>query len=226
MTTTAIITAAGQGKRMGSATPKQFLELHGKPIICHTMERFQMAPSVDSIVITVGEDDIEGFKNDILKWWPSPKVKKIVVGGAKRQDSVWAGIQAIDWECEYIAVHDGVRPLVLVENIEDVIKNAKATGAAILATPLKETIKRVNGLRIEETVDRSILWGAKTPQVFKKDLLIQGYEKAFADGFVGTDDASLVERLGYEVSIVPGNDNNIKITTPEDLLIAEAILKE
>lgn len=223
---TAIITAAGLGRRMGGKLPKQFLELGGQPMICRTLEKFQHAPSIDSIIVTIEKERLDEFRNEILKWWPVEKIKKIVAGGVHRQDSIRQALSAIDWPCDMVAVHDGVRPFVRIEDIEEVIKAAQATGSAILATPLKETIKRVSGSKVVETVDRAELWGAKTPQVFRRDILAKAYEKAYADNFYGTDDASLVERLGNTVSTVHGDENNIKITTPEDFMLAEILAKQ
>ena len=210
MKTAAIIAAAGIGKRMGAGKPKQYLELAGRPIICHTLDRFVEAE----------------FKTEIVDQFGFPGYWLIVAGGDVRQRSVYNGLKATS-EVDVVMIHDGVRPFVTKSQIEQLAQAALDKGGCILASPIKETVKRVDaeGL-IKETVDRSDLWGAKTPQAFKRSLLMKAMESAFKDDFMGTDEASIVERLGEKVSIVEGDSRNIKITTPSDLIVAEAILKD
>lgn len=218
MKTTAIIVAAGSGSRFNSDKPKQFLEIGGKPVIVHTLERFQASPSVDQIVLVLAGDQIERFDRHCV-----PKISSIVSGGATRAQSVLNGLNAVDAETSIIAVHDGARPLVTVEEIERTIERAKHTGAACLVAAVTDTIKTVVGGQISATLDRAKLRRAFTPQVFSADLL----RRAFDDTDLGesvTDECFLVERLGHPIAIVEGSSRNIKITYPEDLAFAEALL--
>lgn len=220
----AIITAAGIGKRMGSSQPKQYLELGGKPILCRTLEVFEAAKLVDAIVLVTDPNSLTLVKDLILKQCRAPKVKWVVAGGEKRQDSVSRGLKAVPLGCEIVCVHDGVRPFVTPELIDKSIEEAKAHGACIVAIPMKDTIKRVDGEgRIVETVERAGLWRAQTPQTFRYDVLESAMNQAMTEKFYGTDEASLVERYGHDVYILAGNERNIKITTPEDLVIAESM---
>lgn len=223
----AIIAAAGIGKRMGGDRPKQYLELGGRPIICHTLERFRACPAVESCVCVVEPGREVAFRTDILESYDFPSTWKVVAGGSVRQESVANGLAVIPADVDVVAVHDGVRPFVTLDQIQEALDAAYREGAAIVASPVKETIKRVtkDGI-ITTTVDRHDLWGAKTPQCFRRELLIEAMERATRDRFVGTDEASLIERLGKPVRIIAGDDRNVKITTPADLIFAEAVLKE
>lgn len=225
MNTAAIIAAAGVGRRMGAGKPKQYLELSGRPIICHTLDRFKDA-NIDEIVIVVEAERVDTFKAEIVDAYGYPKSWKVVAGGDVRQRSVKNGLDATSEDVDVVLVHDGVRPFITAEQIGELSRIAFEKGACILADRLKETIKRVNEGVIRETVDRSDLWGAGTPQAFLRMLLCDAMDRAFADNFMGTDEASIVERLGRDVHIMEGGGRNIKITTPSDLLIAEAILKD
>ena len=226
MKNVAIITAAGIGKRMNANQPKQYLELAGRPILSHTLEKFERAKSVDAIVLVCDVSSLSLVKSVILKKYPSPKVKWVVSGGVKRQDSVHAGIKAIPMGTQNICVHDGVRPFITPELIDKSFEEAENHGACIVAIPMKDTIKRVdNEGRIVETVERAGLWRAQTPQTFKYEIIETAMKQAMTEGFYGTDEAMLVERLGHEIYILSGDEKNIKITTPEDLIIAEAIAK-
>lgn len=217
---TAIIIAAGSGKRMKSSTPKQFLLLEGKPIIWHTLSVFQDCEIVEEIVLVANREDIpflEDFK----------KVKKVVPGGWRRQDSSLKGLEAAGSEAEDIVIfHDGVRPFVRRETILECVREVKRTGAAICALRPKETVKvGTEGNLVRETLDRKNLWLVQTPQVFKADLIRRGFENAKEKELEVTDEAMLIEQLGYPVKIVEGDEENIKITTPDDLILAKAILK-
>lgn len=221
----AIITAAGIGKRMGSNQPKQYLELNNKPILCHTIEKFQSASLIDGIILVTDAPSVTLVKDKLLKECNFSKVIKVVAGGAKRQDSVAAGLTNVPKGCEVVCVHDGVRPFITAELINKSIEEAKAHGACIVAIPMKDTIKRVDGEgRIVETVERAGLWRAQTPQSFRYEILKEAFDSAMKSGFYGTDEASLVERIGKEIYILSGDERNIKITTPEDLIIAKAII--
>jgi 2-C-methyl-D-erythritol 4-phosphate cytidylyltransferase len=224
----AIIAAAGIGKRMGGDRPKQYLELGGKPVVCHTLERFVLATSIQSVVIVVEPGREAAFRSEIIERNGFPATWKIVAGGSVRQESVLNGLRALPDDCDVVAVHDGVRPFISPLMIDRSVEIAFESGACVVATPVKETIKKVRAgdATIEETVDRSQLWGAKTPQTFRKDVLLTAMQKALEEGFLGTDEASIVERLGVPVRILEGDDRNIKLTTPADLRIAEAILEE
>ena len=220
----AIITAAGLGTRMGSIQPKQYLELNGKPILCHTLEKFETAKSIDAVVLVADANSLALVKEQILKKCACQKVKWVVSGGEKRQDSVARGLKNVPLGCEIVCVHDGVRPFITAELVDRSVAEAKNHGACIVAIPVKDTIKRVdNEGRIVETVERSGLWRAQTPQTFRYDVLESAMHQAIAEDFYGTDEASLVERYGHEIYIIAGDERNIKITTREDLKIAEIL---
>lgn len=217
-----IIPAAGQGKRMNAGKNKQFIELKGTPIIIHTLKVFEAHPNCSGIVLVINEQEREEFIM-LLEQYEIKKVNRLVSGGAERQLSVYNGLQAVD-SCDFILVHDGARPFISHEQIEQLISGAVPTGAATLAVPVKDTIKRVNNGLVVETVERSSLWSIQTPQAFRLSLILEAHQQAATDNYLGTDDASLIERVGKQVSIVLGDYTNIKLTTPEDLLLANAIL--
>jgi len=218
MKTTAIIVAAGSGSRFKSDSPKQFLEINGKPVIVHTIERFQSAPSIDSIVLVLAADKAASFDASAFA-----KVTNVVAGGASRAESVRNGLQA-SGDAEIVAVHDGARPLVTVEEIARTIAKAKETGAACLVAPVTDTIKSIRGGEIADTLDRDKLRRALTPQAFKIDVLKKAFENADLSESA-TDECYLVEKLGHPIAVVEGSSRNIKITHPEDLFLAEALLK-
>jgi 2-C-methyl-D-erythritol 4-phosphate cytidylyltransferase len=213
----AVIVAAGSGTRMGSAISKQYLPLGDKPILAHALEAFQRCEAVRAIVLVVGADDVERGRCLVLEH-RIDKCTAVVAGGADRQQSVHAGLRALDRETEWVMVHDGVRPFVTVELIERLWAAVRQCEAAVLAVPVKDTVKLVDSAGwIEATPDRSRLWAIQTPQAFRLDVLLAAHEAALRDGFRGTDDAVLVERIGRRVRIVEGEYTNIKITTPDDL---------
>lgn len=217
-----VIAAAGSGKRMGGTVKKQFLCLKGKPVLLHTVDLFTGLEEVQEIVIVTGAEDMEQTQS-LLKPYPSIRV---VPGGKERQDSVFAGLQALS-DSEYVLIHDGARPFVSRSAIQRLVNTVKVRKAAILAVPVKDTIKQVNdqGMVIN-TPPRESLWAVQTPQAFHLPLIMDAYAQAYEHGFYGTDDASLVERFGGEVSIAMGEYTNIKITTPEDLWMGEMILSK
>ena len=215
MTTTAIIVAAGSGSRFKSHTPKQFLEINGKPVIVHTIERFQAAPSVDSIVLVLAADHT-------LNTSEFSKVSKVIAGGSTRAESVRNGLDAVE-DANIVAVHDGARPFVTVDEIERIIAKARETGAACLVARVTDTIKSVRGDEIADTLDRTKLRRALTPQAFKIEVLRKAFEIEDLNESV-TDECYLVEKLGHPIAIVEGSPRNIKITHPEDLILAEALL--
>ncbi len=223
---TAVFPAAGQGKRMQAGKNKVLLELLGKPILVHTLERFSASQQVDFLVVIVAEEEVAQIEQ-MLSEVTGLKPYVVVAGGSERQYSIANGLAAMPAETEIVLVHDAARPLVSLSVIENVIAAARAEGSAIAAVPEKNTIKVVDeeGF-VKETPNRAVLWAVQTPQGFRKEILLEAYQRAGKDGFLGTDDASLVERMGCPVQVVASSYRNIKVTTPEDLLIAEAFMKE
>jgi 2-C-methyl-D-erythritol 4-phosphate cytidylyltransferase len=220
----AIIAAAGTGYRMASDRPKQFLELAGTPIIFHTLKPFELCDSIHEVIVVLPAAESAEFLAQAGKRGIR-KLTRVVPGGATRADSVKRGLQAIrSATAEIVAVHDGVRPFVTVEEIENTVEAARRDGAAILVAPATDTIKLVENGTIVKTLDRSGLRQALTPQCFRYDLLRQAYEHADVRDTSVTDESVLVERLGHPVTIVEGSARNIKITTPYDLLVAGLLL--
>ena len=221
----AIIAAAGAGTRMASGRPKQFLLLAGTPVIIHTLKVFEQCESINEVIVVLPAAESAGFLSLAGKFGLR-KVARVVPGGTTRADSVKRGLMSIRAAtAEIVAVHDGVRPFVTVEEIDAVVGAAQTDGAAILVAPVTDTIKQVNDQRIVQTLDRGGLRRALTPQCFRYDVLRQAYQTAdVADPSV-TDESVLVEKLGIPVSIIEGSPRNIKITTAEDLAIAEANLR-
>ncbi|MEI7027634.1 2-C-methyl-D-erythritol 4-phosphate cytidylyltransferase [Paenibacillus sp. y28] len=219
-----IVVAAGRGSRMGTAESKQYLLLKEKPIVVHTLEVFERIAEVSSVVLVVGAQDVE--RNEaFVRQYRLSKVKAVVAGGRERQESVYFGLQALPARLEWILVHDGVRPFVQEADVLRCWRKARDTGAAVLAVPVKDTIKVVDaGGEIRSTPDRSSLWAIHTPQAFRADWLRDAHEQAREHSFLGTDDAMVVERAGHTVHVVEGSYTNVKITTPEDLQLAEWLL--
>jgi 2-C-methyl-D-erythritol 4-phosphate cytidylyltransferase len=221
---TAIIAAAGNGTRTNSPVPKQFLEILGKPLLVHTIERFEMCPAIDEIILVLAAGEIDNFKQ-ILEKYGLAKVRKIVAGGETRAGSVRNGLDAIAGSAgDIVAVHDGARPLVSVKEIAQTIEKAGETGAACLVAAVTDTIKEVADGRIMGTIDRGKLRRALTPQAFRYEIL----QKAFAEGGAGaevTDECYLVEKLGQKIAYVEGSARNIKVTHSEDILLAEFYLR-
>jgi 2-C-methyl-D-erythritol 4-phosphate cytidylyltransferase len=220
---TAIIVAAGSGKRFESSTPKQFLELLGKPVIFHTLERFACAPSVDNMVVVLAADWLDWFKLT-LREYSINKPIRTVEGGKTRAESVRNGFRVIASNTEFVAIHDAARPLVSVQEIERTVEGARETGAACLTTPVTDTIKEVKGKRITGTLDRTSLRRAVTPQIFRYEILSKALSDLKLDESV-TDECYLVEIIGGEIAFVEGTTRNVKITLPDDLIIAEALLR-
>jgi len=220
----AIIAAAGAGTRMASDRPKQFLLLAGTPLIFHTLKPFEQCGNIHEVIVVVPADESAGFVSAAGKYGLR-KVARVVPGGATRADSVKRGLMSIrSSTAEIVAVHDGVRPFVTVEEIDATIAAAQVSGAAILVAPVTDTIKQVNDQRIVQTLDRGRLRRALTPQCFRYDVLRQAYQAADVTDPSLTDESVLVEKLGIPVSIVEGSPRNIKVTTAEDFVMAEAIL--
>ncbi len=218
----AIIAAAGKGRRMG-LMDKAFLMLKDKPVLYYSVLPFEKSDLVDEIVIAVNKEKVN-YAKKIIDKYGFKKAKKVVAGGSERQDSVYNALESIA-ESGYILVHDAARPLVSEGLIQEVMKAAQKFGAAVPACPVADTIKRGKEF-VEETLVRESLWVVQTPQAFGYEILKKAYETARRNRYYGTDDSSLIERFGYEIKIVEGYPENIKITTPSDLVIAEALLKK
>lgn len=226
MSATAIIPAGGIGRRMGLDTPKQFHNLAGLPILVHTIRAFQQVAEISSIIVVVPEKHIPITQNMVAEY-QLDKVTAITAGGTLRQDSVKAGLKLVSEETDFIVVHDGARPLITPSLIESCLTAAHETGAAMVAIPVKDTLKDVDrNHNIRHTVDRSTLWQAQTPQVVRADILKAAFTEADQTSFVGTDEASFLEQISHPMCVVEGSERNIKITRPEDLRIAEALLME
>jgi 2-C-methyl-D-erythritol 4-phosphate cytidylyltransferase len=222
----ALIPCAGQGKRMGASVHKPYLEVRGRPLLTYTLDVFQKHPLIDGIVLVVESDAVRYCNEEIVKKYNFSKVQSVVPGGEERQDSVFCGLSCLDNDTDFIVVHDGARPLITEDIITRALKTATAKGAAVVGVRVKDTIKVVDtDLSIGATPARHTLWQIQTPQIFKRKLLVQAYEQAISEGWTGTDDASFVERLGEKVYIVEGEYTNIKITTPDDLIYLNAMMK-
>ena len=220
-----VIVAAGTGSRMNMGINKQFIKLEGKEIIYYTIEKFYRNENIEDIVVVVKEEEAEFFRKKILDKYNFKNIK-IAYGGKERQDSVYNGLKSLDKNCDIVLIHDGARPFVSDKIINKSIEEARENKAIVVGVPVKDTIKVIdNDNNIVDTPNRSLLWAVQTPQTFDYNLLIKSYEDAFKDNFYGTDDAMLVERIGYKVKMVEGSYNNIKITTQEDLNLGNQILK-
>ena len=207
---------------MGGTVPKQFQALKGKPVLHYTLRTLQESDLIDSLVLVVPEKELVNARADWLN--RPPVVKQVVVGGEKRQESVFNGYQVLPKNTDIVLVHDGVRPFLSKEMIQETLEVADKFGAAITAIPVNDTLKQVNNSgTVLRTVEREGLWRVQTPQAFRFDLLGEAFLKAQADSFYGTDEGSLIEYLGQEVRIVDGSEWNLKITRPEDLLLGESI---
>jgi len=220
---TAIIVAAGNGSRFASDTPKQFVELLGKPIVFHTIDRFDKCDSIDSIVVVLVKDRIGWFEQTLEKF----SFRKPVVcteGGESRVRSVKNGFRAVASATELVAVHDAARPLVTVAEIARTVEGARETGAACLVAPVADTIKEVKNKQIARTIDRNSLRRALTPQVFRYDILREALDNSDLSESI-TDECFLVEKIGREIAYIEGSARNLKITVPDDLVIAEALLR-
>ena len=216
----AIIVAAGKSSRMGGED-KLFAVIAGKPLLAHTVDAFENCSSIDEVVVVLSEDNIDRGAG-LVKQHQWSKVSAVCLGGERRQDSVREGLRSLS-DCDWVVIHDGARPCIGPELIETGLKEAREYGAALAAVPVRDTVKVVSAESVvEETVPRQNLWAAQTPQVFRCDLINEAHQKAVG---YATDDAALVERLNHRVKVYRGSDSNIKVTTPDDLVIAEAFLR-
>lgn len=229
----AIITAAGKGTRLKSNINKQFIQIYGKPILAHTLKSFQNCKKVDEIYVVVPKDYESYCEKEIIKKYGFSKVKKIIIGGEARQDSVYNALKVVPEKCRIVLIHDGVRPLITSEEISQLIsslvnynKRDNDIRGVIIASPALETVKKIDkDNNIKRTIKRNLVCMAQTPQTFFYKDLMEAYNKAISDNFMSTDDASLVERMGRKVKVVIGHHENIKITTPMDLFLAELIMQ-
>ena len=226
MSVAALVLGAGRGERLGTDAPKAFVPLLGRPILLHALEALAACPALDRLVPVVPAEELAGLARWGAELGAIPRLAAAVAGGAERQDSVRAGLRALPGDVSFVAVHDAARPLVRAADVARVVAAAREHGAALLAVRVRDTLKRVRGGGVVETLLRDECWAAQTPQVFRRDWLAEALAKAEADGFLGTDDAQLVERLGLPVRVVEGDPANLKITFPEDLVLAEARLRE
>lgn len=221
----AIIVAAGKGTRMNASKNKQFLNIIDRPVLAYTLQAFEDCEMINEMIIVTREQDIILCK-EIVDISELTKVAKIVVGGKERQDSVYKGLQEINSQAALVAVHDGARPLILPEHIEASVEAAMQHNAAAIGVKVKDTIKLVDDRRnIVNTLDRRFLWAVQTPQTFRTHIIMKAYQEAIEKGISATDDCMLVERTGVQVKMVEGSYDNIKITTPEDIYMAEAIIE-
>lgn len=222
MRITALIVAGGKGLRMGAGQPKQYIELNGLPILAHTLSVFDRCQIVTDICLVVPSSDIDFCRERIVKPVAPSKPVLLTQGGTERQHSVYNGIKSIDLDHDDIVlVHDGVRPFVTDLMIRECVEAAQKHGAAVLAVPVSDTLKVSDGSgTICKTIDREMIWAAQTPQTFRYSIIREAHDVAVQEKIIGTDDAFLVERLGKKVVIVQGSKNNIKITSPEDMVVA------
>ena len=223
---TALIPAAGMGRRMGKTVAKQFLPLGDKPMLAHTLLVFQRSPEIDEIIPVLSEEDMEMCLRDVIEAFHITKVKTLVVGGKERHNSVYNGLRKIEKDTSVVLVHDGVRPFVIPDMIRECVEAARKGDCVAVGVPLKDTVKEVDKKGIvRQTLERSRLWAIQTPQAFPLTVLRQAYDESYKKNVFGTDDATLVERAGNSVRVIMGSYENIKITTAEDLILAEEILK-
>lgn len=237
MKTCAVVPAAGRGMRMGGENPKQFIEISGTPILVYTLGALLQTDFLDQVILVVpggGLEKTEKMLHGFGFFGPSVKDQNDVIrphfslveGGEERQASVFNALEVLPPACSYVMIHDGVRPFVSSRLLTETWKAALANGAAIAAVPATDTVKRVRDRKVQATLEREEIWLVQTPQVFRTDVIVEAYRAAKELGWSATDDASLVERTGHPVTIVPGERTNIKITTPEDLRWAEWFIQE
>lgn len=217
----AIILAAGAGKRLDSAVSKALVKISGKPLIVYSLEVFNRHPGIDEIIVVTNTGNKKAIEQVTKKFH---KVNSVTLGGKRRQDSVVSGLKKISEKSRIVLIHDCARPFIEEKLVSSLISAAKKNLAVVPGVPVKATIKSVKGGKIEKTLNRAALWEIQTPQVFEKELILRAYKKF--SGTSVTDDATLVEKMGKPVKIIPGSYKNIKITTAEDILIAEALKRE
>jgi len=226
MKVVALIAAAGLGKRMNAKISKPFIPIFGKPILAYTIEKFEQCKFIEKIYLIVNQEERDFCSKDIILKYNFSKVQELIEGGETRQDSVYNGLKVLDPDTDIVVIHDGARPLVEETIIQESIEAAQEYGAAIAAIPLKDTVKKSRkDFFINETLNREEIWRAQTPQTFKYDIILSAFHQSYKDKFFATDDAAIVERYGHKVKMIIGSEENIKITTPFDIIIAENFLK-
>lgn len=223
----AVVVAAGQSRRMGGGVNKQLLSLAGRPVLACSLAAFEECADIEEYVLVVGAPDVAKFSRLVREQWGCRKMAAVVAGGATRQDSVWAGLLALPGDTQVVVVHDGARPFLTGELIQQVVAEAIRWGAATLAVPVRDTVKKVAHDFVVATVPRESLWLTQTPQAFSFPLLLEAHRRARTAPAQAPapDDAFLVEALGCRVKIVTGSPTNIKITTPGDMVLAQAIAR-
>nr|WP_320049065.1 2-C-methyl-D-erythritol 4-phosphate cytidylyltransferase [uncultured Desulfuromonas sp.] len=225
MSVIVLIPAAGLGRRMGTSVHKQYLCLQGRPVLAHTLSAFQEHPCVDHIYVIAPADQVGFCRQDIIEPGGFTKVRDVIAGGQERQDSVRLGLEACRADDnDIVLIHDGVRPLFDGDLLDGVLKAVDVSGRCVVGVPVKDTIKEVDNGFVVATPERKRLWAAQTPQAFRYHEIMTAHRLAYEQNYTGTDDASLLEWQGKPVAVVEGSYRNIKITTPEDLLVAEAFL--
>lgn len=221
-----VVAAAGAGSRMGSRINKQYLLLNNRPVLAYSLDIFEQFDAVDEIIIVARESELSYCEQEIVKKYNYRKVSRVIAGGPERQDSVWAGLSHLDDQTAYVAVHDGARPLLSLDLLQALYQEAQRWGAAIPGVIARDTLKMIDrDSFVSHTLDRSSVVAVQTPQIFQFQELKRAYQEAFYDDFRATDDASLFERYIGRVKVVAGQYDNLKITTPEDIIIAESLLK-
>ncbi len=211
---------------MGGRVAKPFLQLGGREMLAHTLDVFERCTIIDEVWVIVAAHHLSACRQGIIERYGFGKVRNVLAGGANRQESVWRGLQRIDAEVDLVIVHDGVRPFVTEAVLQETLGCAVQHGAAVAAVPLRDTLKRVaEGGVVEATIPRENLWRAQTPQAFQRHLLMAAHRQAWERGLCATDDASLLESMGHPVKVILGLESNIKITTPEDLIWSESLLR-
>ena len=222
----ALIPAAGSGVRMGGHVAKPFLQLGGREILARTLDVFEHCAVIDEVWVIVAANHLPACRRGIIERYEFGKVQGLVAGGASRQESVWRGLQRVDASVDLVVIHDGVRPFLTETALQATLGCAARHGAAVAAVPLRDTLKRVSEKgEVEATVPRKNLWRTQTPQAFRRHALIAAHRQARERGVRATDDAGLLESMGHPVKVVPGLESNIKITTPEDLILSESLLR-
>jgi 2-C-methyl-D-erythritol 4-phosphate cytidylyltransferase len=223
---TAVILSAGKGSRMKAEINKQFLLLQNKPVIVHVLEAFEKCSEIDEIIVVAASDELQYFQINIIDKFNFNKVRGVIAGGLERQQSAYNGLKSISQDCEIVLIHDGARPFVSQQTIIDCINGARIYGAVSAGMPSKDTIKLVDeNDMVTLTPPRDRVWQTQTPQAFKRTLIIEAHEIAQNKGITATDDTMLVEMLGYQVKMLAGSYENIKITTPDDLSLGEQLIK-
>ena len=227
MKNSVIIAASGAGKRMKSSVKKQYMELKGRMILDYTIEAFNKSKYIDEIVIVCSRGDIMYVEEQIVIKNGYDKVICTTSGGKERQDSIYSGLKEVSPDCDVVLIHDGVRPFIEGKYIKELTEAAMEYGGCVMGVRVKDTIKVCDEDNyITATPERATLWAAQTPQCFRYDVITKAYEKAFKEGYYGTDDSMLAERLGIRIKMIEGSYNNIKITTPEDLYMGKLILEK